>query len=147
MAKKLTLTPPAYEKILAHLVDMEERRVQLINLYFQDFNKQRDEFEQLLDSYISHLDKTVRNIERSETSDNYFPFVCLNSEIEVEDIEEAETYRYRIIVPESTHSGEDCITILSPMGRALLCKKEGEIVSVNAPSGVYRYRIKSIRIH
>lgn len=146
MTKRLALTTPAYENLIAHLVDMEERRLQLINLYFQDYNKQRDEFEQLMDNYISQLDNAVKNTKCSENSDNYFPFVCLNSEIEIEDIEESETYSYRIIVPESIHSGDNCITMLSPMGRALLCKNEGEVVSVNTPSGVYRYRIKSIRI-
>ncbi len=146
MTKRLTLKTSAYENLLAHLVDMEERRVQLINLYFQEYDKQRDEFEHLMDSYISRMDDTVKNMECSENSDNYFPFVCLNSEIEIEDIEESETYSYRIIIPETIHGGDNCITMLSPMGRALLCKNEGEIVSVDTPSGVYRYRIKSIRI-
>jgi len=146
MTKKLTLTTHAYENLVAHLVDMEERRVQLIDSYFQDYNKQREEFEQLMDSYISQLDHAVKNIECCENSDNNFPFVCLNSEIDIEDIEEAETYSYRIISPDSTHNGDNYITMLSPMGKALLCKKEGEIVSVNTPSGVYRYRIKSIRL-
>lgn len=146
MTKKLTLTMPAYENLLAHLVDFEDRRLNIINLYFPDYSKQREEFVELIDGYISSLDTIIKNISFSDDSSNNFPFVCLNSEVEIEDIEETETYNYKLIVPETNNSGANCITILSPMGKALLCKKEGDTVSVNTPSGVYRYRIKSIRL-
>ncbi|RCX09869.1 transcription elongation factor GreA [Anaerobacterium chartisolvens] len=146
MSKKTSLTMPVYENLLAHLVDFEERRSSIVNFYFPEFDKKREEFEQLIDGYISALDAVVKSILLSDKASNSFPFVCLNSEVEVEDIEEAETYNYKIIIPESNCSEDNCITILSPMGRALLCKKEGDVVSVNTPSGVYRYRIKSIKL-
>lgn len=146
MSKEVTLTMPAYENLLAHLVDFEERRKHIINLYFPEYDRHREEFEELLDRYLSALDNAVKNVAFSEKSDNAFPFVCLNSAVEVEDMEESEIFNYRLIAPEADNDGGDCITMLSPMGKALLCKKEGEIVSVNTPSGVYRYRIKSIKL-
>ena len=146
MPKKLTLTMPAYENLLAHLVDFEERRKHIVNLYFPEYNRQREEFEDLLDGYISELDKAVKNVSFSDKSHYDFPFVCLNCEVEVEDVEETEIFNYRLIMPEISNNGSNCITILSPMGKALLCKKEGETVSVDTPSGVYRYRIKSIKL-
>ncbi|WP_010248484.1 GreA/GreB family elongation factor [Acetivibrio cellulolyticus] len=146
MQKKLTLTQQAYENLLAHLVDFEERRKHIIMLYFPEYNSQRVEFEVLIDDYISALDDVVRNVSFSDKSGNDFPFVCLNSVIEVEDVENTETFNYMLILPEANDYGTNCITILSPMGKALLCKKDGETVSVNTPSGVYRYRIKSIKL-
>lgn len=146
MPKKLTLTMPAYENLLAHLVDFEERRKHIINLYFPEYTRQREEFEELLDGYISALDDAVKNVSFSGKAGNDFPFVCLNSVVEVEDVEETETFTYRLIVPETSNKATNCITILSPMGKALLGKKEGDTVSVNTPSGVYRYRIKSIKL-
>lgn len=146
MSKELTLSMSAYENLLAHLADFEERRSQIINLYFPDFNKQREEFVELVDRYIDALDTAVKNVLFSDKTNNDFPFVCLNSEVEIEDIEESETYNYRIIIPEISHNGSNCITILSPMGKALLCRKIQEVVTVDAPSGVYRYRIKSIKL-
>lgn len=146
MSKKLTLTMPAYERLLAHLVDFEERRRHIVNLYYPEYSRQREEFEDLIDGYISALDKVVKSVSFSEDSDDAFPFVCLNSEVEVEDVDESETYSYRIIVPEDSNNAVNCITILSPMGRALLCKKAGETVPVDTPSGVYRYRIRSIKL-
>lgn len=146
MPKKLILTAPAYENLLAHLVDFEERKKQIINFYFLEHNKRREEFEELIDRYISALDDVVKNVSFSDDSTNEFPFVCLNSEVEIEDLDEVETFNYRLILPETSNSSINGITILSPMGKALLCKKEGDTVSVNTPSGVYRYRIKSIRL-
>ncbi|OPX43544.1 transcription inhibitor protein Gfh1 [Ruminiclostridium hungatei] len=146
MTKRLVMAVPVYENLLAHLVDFEERRSHIIDLYYPELGKQREEFEQLMDSYISEVDIAVKNVLFSDEANNYFPFVCLNSEVEIEDIEELETYSYKLIIPENSRSESNCITILSPMGKALLCKKEGDIVSVNTPSGVYRYRIKSIKL-
>lgn len=146
MQKKLTLTKLAYEDLLAHLVDYEERRSNIINLYFPEYNRQREEFEELINGYISALDDVVKNVSFSDKAGNDFPFVCLNSVVEIEDVEEIETFNYKIIEPEAINTEIDSITILSPMGKALLCKKKGETVSVNAPSGVYRYRVKSIRL-
>ncbi len=146
MTEKLTLNMPAYENLLAHLVDFEERRSQIVDLYFPEFNRHREEFEELLDSYLNAVDTVVKNVVLSDQTNNDFPFVCLNSEVEIEDIEEQETYSYKIVVPETGRNEDNCITILSPMGKALLCRKEGTVVSVNTPSGVYRYRIKSIKL-
>lgn len=146
MQKKLTLTKPAYESLLAHLVDLEEKRTRFIDQYFPEYNKQREEFEKLIEEYMSALDEVVKDVPFSDNSSNEFPFVCVNSVVEIEDVEETETYTYKLIVPESNSNDSNCITILSPMGKALLCKKEGDTVSVDAPSGVYRYRIKSIRL-
>lgn len=146
MQEKLKITKSAYENLLAHLVDFEERRSNIVNLYFPEYNKQRDEFEQLINNYISALDSIVKNVSFSERSENDFPFVCLNSIVEVEDIEDAEIYNYMLIEPEAANTEYDCVTILSPMGKALLCKKKGEIITVNAPSGVYRYRVRSIKL-
>ncbi len=146
MQQKLTLTMGAYESLLAHLVDFEERSKNIINMYFPDYSRQRDEFEELIDGYISALDEVVKEVSLSDNSINKFPFVCLNSLVEVEDVEENETFNYRLIAPENNSKANNCVTILSPMGKALLCKKEGDTVSVNTPSGVYRYRIKSISL-
>lgn len=146
MSKKLILTVPAYENLLAHLVDFEERRSQMINLYFPDFNKPREEFEILINNYINDLEAVVENVLFSDETNNDFPFVCLNSEVEIEDTEELETYRYKIIAPETGRNGNNCITILSPLGKALLCRTVQEVFTVNTPSGVYRYRIKSIKL-
>lgn len=146
MQEKLTITKSAYENLLAHLVDFEERRNNIINLYFPEYNKQRDEFEELINNYISALDEVVKNVSFSDTSENDFPFVCLNSVVEIEDVKEAEIFNYMLIEPEAMNTENDCITILSPMGKALLCKKKGEIFSVKAPSGVYKYKVRSIRL-
>ena len=146
MQEKVIITKSAYENLLAHLVDFEERKNNIINSYFPEYNKQRDEFEKLIDNYISTLDSVVKNVSFSEVSENEFPFVCLNSLVEIEDVEENEIFNYMLIEPEAVNTEHDCITILSPMGKALLCKKKGEVFAVNAPSGIYRYRVRSIKL-
>jgi transcription elongation factor GreA len=133
MPKKLTLTKPAYENLLTHLVDFEEKRTQIINLYFPEYNRQREEFEELIDNYISALDQVVKGVSLSDKSDDNFPFVCLYSVVEIEDIEMNETFSYTLVVPEDSNNKNNCITILSPMGKALLCKKEVKLFRLMLP--------------
>lgn len=146
VSKKFVLTEEAYDNLLAHLVDFEERRSQIINLYFPDFNWRREEFEKLIDNYIDALDNVVKNASLSDKAGYDFPFVCLNSEVEIEDIDDHEIYNYRVIIPETSYNGSNCITIFSPMGKALLRGKVQEIIEVDTPSGIYRYRIRSISL-
>lgn len=49
-----------------------------------------------------------------------FPFVCLNSVVEIEDVEQTEIFNYRLIEPETINNETDCITMLSPIGKAFL---------------------------
>jgi transcription elongation factor GreA len=147
VSEKLTLTVPVYEELLAHLVDFEERRGKIIDEYYPEYNKQREEFEEFISRYINALDEVVKNVLFSDNANNDFSFVCLYSEVEIEDLDKGETYKYKIISPDKGYVSNDCITFLSPMGKALLCKKVKDTVSVNTPSGVYRYRIKSVRLY
>lgn len=147
MPAKLKLTQLIYEKMLAHLVDMEEKHFLLADEYYPELNRERDEFMAMMHTYISMLDSTVRKASVSEDSGNEFPFVCIFSEVEVEDLQDGEIIKYRIIPPETDDlQKEDEITYLSPVGKALMLKKKGETAVVTAPLGTYKYRVKAIKL-
>ena len=52
--------------------------------------------------------------------------------------------RYTLVDPREVNPIKGKISIASPMGKALLSHKEGEVIEVAAPAGILRYQIERI---
>lgn len=146
MDKKITLTAGAYEKLLAHLVEIEERKRQIVDEVYTPYSSEYNELSELLDNYISKLDNIVKNIEFNDYVNNNFPFVIIDSEVEVVDIDNNETLKYCIVNPYENSHDFNCVSFMSPVGKALLLKEIEDKITVKTPGGIYRYRIKSITL-
>jgi len=64
--------------------------------------------------------------------------------VEIEDIETEETRRFTLLGPDDADHKNGSISVLSPMGRALLGKEAGDEVVVDAPRGRIEYEILSV---
>lgn len=64
--------------------------------------------------------------------------------VEMEDMDTGETRRYTLVGPDEAEPSKGSISVLSPVGRALLGKEEGDEVVVDAPRGKITYEIISI---
>lgn len=65
--------------------------------------------------------------------------------VEVEDIETEETKTFILLGPDETDYVDGSISVLSPVGRALLGKEEGDEAIVDAPRGKIEYEVVSVR--
>lgn len=143
---KVTLSKATFENLVKHLVEIEEGKNKLIEQYFPEPSKERNEFERLINDYIRRIDQLIRNASTSPAADSKIPFVTIGSEVEVEDLADQKVFKYRIVSPFQGSVEEGDISYLSPVGKSLLSKKVGDEVEVNAPGGVFRYKIKSIQL-
>lgn len=146
MSEKIALTKDAYERILKDLVDLEGEYLKILDEFYPGYSKEREEFIDLITNYIKVLEKSISCITFEEEAKNKFPFVIIGSEVALLDSDNEEEFKYRIVSPYQKGSTIDFISFLSPLGAALLLKNEGEEVTVKAPGGVYRYRIKDIAV-
>jgi transcription elongation factor GreA len=146
MIKKFYVSKELYEKVLANMVEIEDGLQKILNEYYPNYTKERDDFTDFIKHYISELDKNIKYLSIIDKAENKFPFVIIGSEVEIEDMDEGDVYKYHIVNPHTRDITNDYISFLSPVGMALLLKKQGEIVNVNTPSGTYRYRIKTIAL-
>lgn len=71
--------------------------------------------------------------------------VTMNSEAEVRDLQSGDVDRYRLVWPENANVSENRISIIAPLGAALLGYREGDEIELTAPSGIRR--VKIIKIH
>jgi transcription elongation factor GreA len=64
--------------------------------------------------------------------------------VRVKDLETNETWDVRVVSSFEADPNEDRISIESPLGQAMLGKKQRTEVEVRAPGGVMKYRIVRI---
>ena len=97
----------------------------------------------LLEGRIQQIEailKTATIIDSSETSSK----IKIGDTVLIEDLSSGKQVRYMLVDSrESSIAMKKCSTV-SPIGKALLNKKEGQIVEVIAPAGTFPYRILEI---
>jgi len=64
--------------------------------------------------------------------------------IVLKDPATGEELRYMIVDPREVDPLKGKISIASPLGKALIGRKDGDVVEINAPAGKLRYQIKRI---
>ena len=70
--------------------------------------------------------------------------VTIGSAVRIEDVERGEELRFRLVSAAEARGDKECISDRSPVGKAILGRKAGEVVEVQVPSGVLKYRILHI---
>ncbi|WP_338818854.1 Transcription elongation factor GreA [Moorella thermoacetica] len=143
---KVTLSQATFENLVKHLVEVEEGKSKLVEQYFPEPSKERDDFVKLIEDYIKQIDQLIRSVNKSQTAGGQVPFVTIGSEVEVQELDTQEVFTFRIVHPFHDSLMERGVSYISPVGKSLLLKKVGDEVEVNAPGGVFRYKIKSIQL-
>lgn len=70
--------------------------------------------------------------------------VGVGSVVTIQDLETNETWDYRIVGPVEASPEDDMISYESPVGDALMEAKPGDVVEINVPVGLLRYKILKI---
>ena len=70
--------------------------------------------------------------------------VTMNSRVRVEDLSSGREATYQIVFPSAADVTENRISVLAPIGTALLGYRAGTTVEWRAPSGMRRFRILEV---
>ena len=70
--------------------------------------------------------------------------VTMNSTVEILDLRSGETETYTLVYPERANIAANRISVLAPIGTAILGCRVGDMVKVVTPSGVRRVRVEEI---
>jgi transcription elongation factor GreA len=71
--------------------------------------------------------------------------VVFASTVDLEDLETGDQVTYQIVGVDEADLKESKVSITSPIARALIGKYAGDVVEVQAPSGVREYEILEVR--
>ena len=94
---------------------------------------------------IAELENKLRHAKIIDEKDIDTETVQVGNKVRVLDIEFDEKIEYTIVGSTEVDLAENKISNESPLGEALLGAKKNQTVEVNAPAGVMKYKILSIK--
>jgi len=94
-------------------------------------------------SKIAELKNVIDNAEIIEQTDET-DVVTLGSRVVVQDVGTGEEMTYQVVGSQEANPMEYRISDDSPIGRGLVDKKAGDVVTITAPAGEFQYKILNI---
>jgi regulator of nucleoside diphosphate kinase len=70
--------------------------------------------------------------------------VTMNSKVVLEDVDSGKEMSYKLVMPKYANVDTGAISVLAPVGTAILGYAEGDIVEWPVPAGIRRLKIKKI---
>jgi transcription elongation factor GreA len=154
--KEVILTAEGYEKLkqeIEYLQNDKRREVAdriRVAREFGDIaeNAEYDDAKNeqaMLEARIAKLEEQLsaaRVIDEDEiTSD----VVSIGSRVKLKDMDDNKTVEYHIVGSAEANPAEQKLSNESPVGKAILGRKKGEVVEVAAPRGALKYKIMDIK--
>ncbi|RMI26753.1 MAG: transcription elongation factor GreA [Calditrichaeota bacterium] len=99
----------------------------------------------LLEAKISQMEETIRRARVIDPKDISTEQVALYTRVVVKDLNRQLRQEYTLVSQEESDFRQMKISVTSPVGKALLGKKVGEVVEINVPAGVLKYEILEIK--
>jgi len=95
-----------------------------------------------------HLHQLAMELERAavlDSADVPSDVITLQSRVEVLDLVTGQRDQYRLVLPSDAKVASNRISVLAPLGTALLGYREGDEVSWRMPGGVRRLLVERVR--
>ena len=94
---------------------------------------------------MAELENKLRHAKIIDEKEIDTETVQIGNVVKVHDLEFDEKVEYTIVGSTEVDLTENKISNESPLGEALLGAKKGQTVEVNAPAGIMKYKILSIK--
>ena len=108
-----------------------------------EYDTAKDE-QRNIEARIEEIEEIIKNsVVLDEKSINYDK-VHVGCVTTIQDMKTKKTFDYSIVVPMDVDSLAGKISYQSPVGKALMDKEVGDVVEVNAPVGIIKYKILNI---
>ena len=70
--------------------------------------------------------------------------VTMNSKLRVRDLKSGESETYTLVFPDDADINDGRLSVLAPLGAALLGARAGDVVEFDAPAGVRRLKVEKV---
>jgi transcription elongation factor GreA len=152
---EILITPEGYERLKRELEELKTvKRREIVerikaaralgdlseNFDYQDAKRQ----QAFLEGRIRDLETVLSRAKVVPRPDNASEVVHLGSKVTLLDLDTNKERTITVVGSFEADPLQDLISVLSPLGEAVLGKTVGEEVVVNTPKGIVRYRIVRI---
>jgi transcription elongation factor GreA len=148
------LTKQGYDEIKAELAGLKERRPHLIEeirkaAADKDFRENaplhaaREKLGHL-EGRIIELEETLKVAKVIDESPKSTFKANIGDSLVLQDLASGEEVKYQIVTPREVDPTQGKISSVSPIGKALLGRGQGDTVEISVPAGKLRYQIRHI---
>jgi transcription elongation factor GreA len=99
----------------------------------------------MLEHKIAQLEERLLSARVIEKKDIAKDVVSVGSTVKLRDMGANKTFEYRIVGSAEANPAEQKLSNESPVGKAIMGKKKGEVVEVSAPRGALKFKILEIK--
>ena len=93
---------------------------------------------------VEELERHLLEAEITPASRIGADVVTMNSEVLVTDLDTRETLGFRVVFPRAANAAAGNISVLAPLGMAVLGRKVGEELTWKVPAGTRRLRVDAL---
>jgi transcription elongation factor GreA len=150
----ISVTKEGYEKIQAELASLKDQRQEAIEEMTKaaadkDFRENAPlhaarEKRGMLEGRIIEIEATLKVSEIIDEENQSSGQVDIGKTFVLTDPEKGIEMRYTLVGPREADPANSRISTVSPIGKAVLGKKKGDTVEINAPAGKLKYLLKEI---
>jgi regulator of nucleoside diphosphate kinase len=97
-------------------------------------------------SDFEYLDTLEQELDRAEIVEPHAiprDVITMNSEVRLQDLDSGEEKVYRLVFP-GPFRGDNSVSILAPIGTALLGYRTGDVIEWRVPKGIRRLKILEV---
>lgn len=93
--------------------------------------------------YLESLESELDRAEIVDSEDLPADVVAMNTEVTVQDLDTGDTKVYRLVYPSQTTT-QNAISVLAPIGTAMLGYRVGDAIKWRVPRGIRRLKILQV---
>jgi regulator of nucleoside diphosphate kinase len=91
------------------------------------------------------LDQTLENADVRPPSRVPSKVIRMNSCVRVRDLDTRDQESYTLVFPEEANISRGLISVLAPLGIALLGRRQGDVIEAKVPGGTRKLRVEWVR--
>lgn len=93
---------------------------------------------------VKHLNGELTRAKKVDSKSIPPDYVTMNSIIELKDLDEPVKLQFRLVFPNDADMEKNQMSVLAPVGTAVLGYREGDVVKWKVPAGEKKFRINKV---
>ena len=124
-------------KKLIYITDDDMKRLKELIMVAREFGKENEK-------YLRDLEGELVRGKVVKSQDIRNNIITMNSKIRLRNIDTQEEMIYQLVFPDNANVNQGKISILAPIGTALLGYKAGDIIKWKVPAGLTKLKVEDI---
>jgi regulator of nucleoside diphosphate kinase len=120
-----------------YITDNDLKRLRELIIVAREFGKEEEK-------YLTELEKELDRGNVVKTQEIPSDVITMNSEVHLKDLNTKKGITYRLVFPDHADANQGWVSILAPIGTALLGYRVGDIIEWKVPAGIARLKVEKI---